>query len=78
MAQDIELSIFEKLQENDILFIDSTHVSKVGSDVNYIFFNILPVLKPGVLIHVHEFFILSNFLNIGYLKENGFGTKYIY
>ena len=54
--QDVELDEFEILQGNDILFIDSTHVSKVGSDVNRIFFDILPKLKDGVLIHFHDIF----------------------
>lgn len=54
--QDIDLNMFDKLEENDILFIDSSHVSKLGSDLNHIIFNILPVLKPGVLIHFHDIF----------------------
>lgn len=54
--QDVELDEFEILQKNDILFVDSTHVSKVGSDINRIFFDILPVLKSGVLIHFHDIF----------------------
>lgn len=52
--QDINLDIFDHLQSGDILFIDSTHVSKTGSDVNHIFFQILPKLKKGVIIHVHD------------------------
>lgn len=44
------------LEENDILFIDSSHVSKIGSDVNHIFFEILPRLKRGVYIHFHDIF----------------------
>jgi len=55
-AQDIDLSLISALQENDILFVDSTHVSKIGSDVNHIFFNILPILAPGVLVHFHDIF----------------------
>lgn len=55
-VQLIPLSVFEKLEAGDILFIDSTHVSKTGSDVNYILFEILPVLKSGVLIHFHDVF----------------------
>jgi hypothetical protein len=47
---------FAALGENDILFIDSTHVAKVGSDVNYLFFEVLPNLNPGVLIHIHDIF----------------------
>lgn len=54
--QDVDLSIFEKLKENDILFIDSTHVCKVNSDVQKIFSDILPVLNKGVYIHFHDIF----------------------
>ena len=52
--QDIDISTFDSLEKNDILFIDSSHVSKIGSDVNYVIFSILPRLKPGVIIHVHD------------------------
>jgi hypothetical protein len=54
--QDVDSKIFEQLQANDILFVDSTHVSKLGSDVNRIFFEILPMLKPGVHVHIHDVF----------------------
>jgi hypothetical protein len=53
-VQDIDLNIFKDLDENDILFIDSSHVSKFGSDVNHLIFNILPILKKGVVIHFHD------------------------
>jgi len=52
--QQVDLEIFKQLDENDILFIDSSHVSKIGSDLNHIMFNILPVLKKGVVIHFHD------------------------
>jgi len=55
-VQDVPMDTFESLKENDILFIDSSHVSKVGSDVNHIFFNILPRVKKGVWIHFHDIF----------------------
>jgi predicted O-methyltransferase YrrM len=55
-VQDVELSQFEELGQNDILFIDSTHVSKIGSDVNWILFEILPRLSSGVYIHFHDVF----------------------
>ncbi|NEQ44789.1 MAG: class I SAM-dependent methyltransferase [Leptolyngbya sp. SIOISBB] len=54
--QDVNLEVFEQLKPNDILFIDSTHVSKIGSDVNYLFFEILPRLSSGVYIHFHDIF----------------------
>lgn len=55
-VQLIPVNIFQELQAGDILFVDSTHVTKTGSDVNYILFEILPVLNSGVLIHFHDIF----------------------
>ena len=54
--QGVDLEVFTSLQANDILFIDSTHVSKAGSDVNHILFEILPSLNNGVYIHFHDIF----------------------
>lgn len=54
--QEITVDFFDLLKENDILFIDSSHVSKIGSDVNYILFEILPRLNNGVYIHFHDMF----------------------
>jgi hypothetical protein len=53
-VQDVPVSTFSKLKENDILFIDSTHVLKTGSDVHYELFSILPSLNKGVLVHFHD------------------------
>jgi len=55
-VQEVELEVFNSLAENDILFIDSSHVGKAASDVNYLFFEVLPRLKAGVLIHIHDIF----------------------
>lgn len=54
--QSLPLATFEALEARDILFIDSSHVSKLASDVNYLVFEILPALKPGVFVHVHDIF----------------------
>jgi len=54
--QEVDLKLFGQLEERDIVFVDSTHVSKVYSDVNYIFFKLLPSLAKGVLIHFHDIF----------------------
>jgi Methyltransferase domain len=56
IIQDIDPDTFRSLERNDILFIDSSHTSKVGSDLNYILFEILPVLKSGVIIHFHDIY----------------------
>lgn len=54
--QEVPLTTFASLDRDDILFIDSTHVAKSGSDVNYLLAQILPALRPGVLIHIHDIF----------------------
>jgi predicted O-methyltransferase YrrM len=55
-VQDVDPAVFTSLEANDILFVDSSHVSKAGSDVNSIVFDILPTLKPGVWVHFHDVF----------------------
>lgn len=55
-VEEIEVSFFEGLDANDILFIDSSHTVKFGSDVCYEFLEILPALKRGVWVHVHDIF----------------------
>jgi hypothetical protein len=54
--QDVELPVFDTLEAGDVLFIDSTHVAKVNSDVNRLFFEILPRLAPGTFVHIHDVF----------------------
>ena len=55
-VQEVPLALFEELGAGDVLIIDSTHVAKVGSDVNRLIFEVLPRLAPGVLVHVHDIF----------------------
>ena len=54
--QDVSLSLFTELCDRDILLIDSSHVSKTGSDVNTLIFEILPRLQSGVFVHIHDIF----------------------
>jgi predicted O-methyltransferase YrrM len=55
-VQDLSLAKFDALEAGDVLFIDSSHVSKLGSDVNHLYFEVLPRLAPGVWVHVHDIF----------------------
>jgi hypothetical protein len=71
--QTIELSVFSSLEQNDILFIDSTHVAKTGSDLLYLFFEILPVLQSGVYIHFHDIFNNFEYLPDHFKWAAGFG-----
>lgn len=50
----IEPEFFEQLVKNDILFVDSGHTVRTGSDVNYLILDVLPRLAPGVIIHFHD------------------------
>lgn len=55
-VQDVSPEIFDSLQDGDLLFIDSSHIVKLGSDVSLLMFEILPRLKPGVFVHFHDVF----------------------
>ncbi len=56
-AENVPLSEFTSLGENDILFIDSSHVVQIGNEVVYAVLEILPRLRPGVIIHFHDIFM---------------------
>lgn len=53
-AQDVPIEHFSILRDGDILFIDSSHVVKIGSDVVHLFFHVLPALQAGVIVHFHD------------------------
>jgi hypothetical protein len=55
-AQEVPLETYMELEKNDILFIDSSHVSKCGSEVNFLIHEVLPCLDSGVFIHFHDVF----------------------
>jgi hypothetical protein len=55
-VQHIDPTLVAELQENDILFIDSSHVVKTGSDVHFELTELLPRLRPGVIVHFHDVF----------------------
>ena len=56
-VQEVDPTMFGELKANDVLFIDSSHVVCCGSDVNYLFLEVIPHLAKGVLIHVHDVFL---------------------
>lgn len=53
-VQDVEVSQFLRLEDNDIIFIDSSHVLKIDGDVPFLFLEVVPQLKVGVVVHVHD------------------------
>ena len=68
-VEETSLSVFETLESGDFLFIDSSHVAKTGSDINHIYFEILPRLKKGVIIHIHDIFLPFDYLKEWVLDE---------
>ena len=55
-VEDIPVDYFKQLQENDILFIDSSHIIRPENDVLFEYLEILPALNKGVIIHIHDIF----------------------
>jgi hypothetical protein len=53
-VQEVDQAVFDRLEPGDVLFIDSSHVSKIGSDVNVLLLEVVPSLPAGVHVHVHD------------------------
>ena len=71
-VEEIDIGIFTDLNKNDILFIDSSHVIKPQGDIVKIFLEILPKLKSGVIIHIHDIFSPRDYLENWLKIENRF------
>jgi Methyltransferase domain len=61
ILQRASLEPVERLQAGDILFYDGSHVARVASDVNWFFFEVLPRVAPGVIIHIHDIFLPDDY-----------------
>lgn len=73
--QEVDLEIFKSLDAGDMLFIDSTHVVRFDSDVLYEILEILPILKPGVIVHVHDIFLPDDYPESWLKKYRFFWTE---
>jgi hypothetical protein len=56
-ATGLPIEFFQRLDSGDILFVDTTHVLKTGSDVQHILLTVLPSVPVGVLVHIHDIFL---------------------
>jgi hypothetical protein len=74
-VEEVDLEFFLQLDSGDILFIDSSHTVKIGGDVNYLFLEVLPRLKPGVIVHVHDIFFPFDYRRDWVLGELRFWTE---
>ena len=75
--QETDLSVFDQLSAYDVLFIDSTHISKVGSDVNFIIFEILPRIKPGVIVHIHDIYLGYEYPDVWLREGRAWNEAYL-
>lgn len=69
-VQNVKLDLFLSLKAGDILFIDSSHVIKTGSDVQYLYLEILPRIPAEVLVHIHDIFLPAEYPKKWALEEN--------
>jgi hypothetical protein len=53
-VEDVDIPLFQQLQENDVLFIDSSHILRVDGDVPFLYLEVLPILSVGVMTHIHD------------------------
>lgn len=60
-AEDIGVDFFSQLEDRDIVFIDSSHVVRIGGDVVFLYLEILPRLKKGVIVHIHDIFFPKHY-----------------
>lgn len=61
-VEEVGTDLFARLDRNDVLFIDSSHVIRPQGDVLFEFLELVPGLKPGVLVHVHDVFTPRDYL----------------
>lgn len=69
-VEKVPLTEFSLLDRGDVLFIDSSHVAKTGSDVLYLFFQVLPTLSSGVVVHIHDIFLPSEYPKEWVIEQN--------
>ncbi len=74
-VQEVELSLFTDLQAGDILFIDSSHVVRVGNDVVFLFLDVIPRLRKGVVIHVHDIFFPRQYPREWVIRQRRFWAE---
>jgi hypothetical protein len=53
-VQDAEIAFFQQLEQDDVLFIDSSHVLRIDGDVPFLYLEVLPSIKSGVAVHIHD------------------------
>lgn len=77
-VEDLEKNIFESLAANDILFIDSSHIIRIQGDVLFEYLEILPLLKKGVLVHIHDIFTPKDYPDHWVTEPRFYNEQYLF
>jgi hypothetical protein len=75
--QDVSLDVSVSLKQNDVLFIDTSHTVKTGGDVTWMFEEIIPRLRTGVVVHLHDIFLPSDYPPNWVLGGRGWNEQYL-
>jgi predicted O-methyltransferase YrrM len=76
-VQEVPLEVFSKLQAGDLLFIDSSHVIKCGGDLQFLMFEVLPLLPSGVFVHFHDIFYPFEYPETWLLQARNWNELYL-
>lgn len=71
-AENVPLERYTALAAGDVLFIDSSHVAKLNSDVNFLYLQVLPRLGPGVIVHIHDMYIPYEYPRVHFYGKRKF------
>ena len=74
-VQEVPMDVYASLRAGDILFVDTSHVSKIGSDLHHIIFHVLPALPAGVIVHFHDIFLPWEYPREWVVERNWFWNE---
>jgi hypothetical protein len=74
-VQEVPLDVYRELRAGDILFVDTSHVSKIGNDLHHILFHVLPALPAGVFVHFHDIFLPYEYPHEWVVERNWFWNE---
>jgi hypothetical protein len=76
-AEQVPLETFAQLGPGDVLFIDSSHVVKTGSDAQYLYLEVIPRLRDGVVVHIHDIFLPWDYPEEWVMSGRGWNEQYV-
>ncbi len=75
LVEDVDSGLFRRLEKNDILFIDSSHMIRPQGDVLFEYLELMPTLQSGVIVHVHDIFTPRDYVDFWVLEQIRFWNE---